>query len=106
MDPFPRISNKEFLILEMLQAEGELYGLDMVKKSNGRLKRGTVYSTLMRMGEKGLVESRQEERKGEPGIPRRLYKMTGHGARALSAMQMARSMMSGKLDAGFSGGVV
>jgi DNA-binding PadR family transcriptional regulator len=92
---FPRLSQKEALILQMLiDRSGELFGLEMVEASSGNLKRGTVYVTLQRMEEKGLIESRKEPRpEGELGIPRRLYKITGHGQRALAALEAARSIL-------------
>jgi PadR family transcriptional regulator PadR len=92
---FPRLSRKEALILEMLiEKLGELFGLEMVEASNGNLKRGTVYVTLQRMEEKGLIESRKEARpEGELGIPRRLYKITGHGQRVLAAREAAQSIL-------------
>jgi DNA-binding PadR family transcriptional regulator len=92
---FPRLSRKEALILEMLVAETrEIFGLEMVKASNRELKRGTVYVTLKRMEDKGLIESRIEARSnGEIGIPRRLYKVTGHGYRVLAAMRAAQEMV-------------
>ena len=57
----PRLTPKERLILDLLlNAPGcELYGLEMVKKSGGALKRGTVYVTLERMADKGYVTSRE-----------------------------------------------
>jgi hypothetical protein len=45
----PRLSAKESLILDLLAHRGELYGLQLVAASRGRLKRGTVYVTLGRM---------------------------------------------------------
>jgi PadR family transcriptional regulator, regulatory protein PadR len=87
---FPKLSNKETTILEMLVANNEMFGLEMVESSAGELKRGTIYVTLQRMGEKGLVESREEPRpEGEIGIARRIYKPTGLGERVLKAQQMA-----------------
>ncbi|MGQ0542707.1 MAG: PadR family transcriptional regulator [Blastocatellia bacterium] len=80
---FPRLSRGEMLILEMLISKGELFGLEMVAFSNGELKRGTVYVTLQRMSDKGYVESREEPRLlPEVGIPRRKYRVTGHGEKA------------------------
>jgi DNA-binding PadR family transcriptional regulator len=80
----PRISNKEACILEMLARDGELYGLQLVARSRGRLKRGTVYVTLGRMEEKGYVASRTEEAPdGAGGLPRRLYDATPYGLRVL-----------------------
>ena len=77
---FPKLSRKEFKILELLIAKGELFGLEMVTSSEGELKRGTIYVTLQRMGDKGYVESREEPRQmPEIGIPRRKYWATGLG---------------------------
>ena len=78
-----RLSAVEMLILKMLIANnGEMYGLEMIAESGKRLKRGTIYVTLGRMEDKGLVESRKEEaRQGARGLPRRLYKPAAHGIR-------------------------
>jgi DNA-binding PadR family transcriptional regulator len=82
----PRLSNKERLVLELLAHRGELYGLQLVAASKGRLKRGTVYVTLGRMEKKGLVTSRVEDAPdGAGGLPRRLYEATAYGARVLKA---------------------
>src|SRR6185369_10029963 len=89
-DRLPSLSATEATILQFLLDGGELFGLQMVEASGGRLKRGTIYVTLQRMEEKGLVESRQEPRpEGQIGIPRRMYKASGHGARVYSAWEMA-----------------
>ena len=62
----------------------------MVDGSEGNLKRGTIYVTLYRMEQKGLIESRAEARPlPEVGIPRRLYRSTGLGERAYRAQQIA-----------------
>lgn len=96
MSSLPRLSGTERLILELLDAEGELFGLQMVELSSGRLKRGTVYVTLGRMQEKGYLESRQESQsQGAIGLPRRLYRPTGHAARVLAAWRLAEQMMKG-----------
>jgi len=77
---FPKLSGKELVILELLISRGELFGLEMVEASDGTLKRGTIYVTLQRMGDKNYVESREEPRRiPEIGIPRRKYKATGLG---------------------------
>lgn len=52
----PHLGQTEGLILDLL-ADGEMFGLELVERSGGRLKRGTVYVTLARMLEKGYVES-------------------------------------------------
>lgn len=95
----PSLSRKEFLILEMLIAnKRELYGLEMVETANGDLKRGTIYVTLQRMQEKGLVNSKPEPRTApEIGIPRRLYSVTGYGERVYRAYKVARAVLATEL---------
>lgn len=92
----PSVSRKELLILEMLiQSKRELYGLEMVEASNGNLKRGTIYVTLQRMQEKGLVDSKLEPRTApEIGIPRRLYSVTGYGQRVYQAYRTAQILLT------------
>ena len=91
-------SKTELLVLQMLITGGESYGLALVKSSDGKLKRGTVYVTLGRMEEKGFVESREEESTPDyVGIPRRLYKVTGLGERAARAVEHGVAMMTGRL---------
>jgi DNA-binding PadR family transcriptional regulator len=98
-ESIPNLSGKEAVVLEMLLTTGrELFGLEMVEASGGLLKRGTVYVTLQRMEEKGLIESRQEARPGaEIGIPRRLYRATGLGARAFRERQQRYQRFSTSL---------
>ncbi len=89
-----RLSAIEMLILKMLIANGgEMYGLEMIEQSGKRLKRGTIYVTLGRMEEKGLIESRKEEsRPGARGLPRRLYKPALHGIRTLQEWELIPSL--------------
>ena len=87
-------SAKETEILEALR-EREMFGLELVEASSGRLKRGTVYVTLGRMEEKGYVESRLEERRsGAIGLPRRLYRATAFGLRVLDAWNTFRATLA------------
>jgi DNA-binding PadR family transcriptional regulator len=87
--PIPRLSRAEALILELL-SEGETFGLELVGRSNGRLKRGTVYVTLSRMQDKGYVKSRTERPvAGAIGLPRRLYQPTPLGLRIMHAWTLA-----------------
>lgn len=99
----PRLSRKEYIILDLLRSGVEQFGLEMVKESNGSLKRGTIYVTLGRMAEKGYVTSRQEKKPSDPGMPRRLFSITGEGARALyvsdAAMMAASEMQVSLRDA-------
>jgi DNA-binding PadR family transcriptional regulator len=95
----PSLSPKEETILRLLVAGGELYGLEIVAKSEGAVGRGTVYVTLARMQEKGYVDSHQEEQAaGATGLPRRRYKVTGEGARVLRTWdQVALAFSGGRL---------
>ena len=93
MSDLPSLSTTERLILELLSAHQEMFGLQMVEQSDGRLKRGTVYVTLGRMHEKGYLESRQEPLpEGAIGLPRRLYRPTGLAMRILAAWKAAEQM--------------
>lgn len=85
------LSKTEALILQIMSENGfrEVYGLELLKLSNGGIKRGTIYTTLQRMEDKGFVVSRQEEKPDDvSGIPRRLYEITGAGQRALQAYEL------------------
>lgn len=63
----------------MLVREAPLYGLDMIERSNGKLKRGLIYVTLSHMEEQGLVRSRYSPAPGG-GVPcRRVYDATPFG---------------------------
>jgi PadR family transcriptional regulator len=92
MDRLP--SRTETILLELLMAHGEMYGLQLVDASGGALKRGTIYVTLGRMQNKGLVSSRQQALPAAAiGLPRRLYKPTPTGIRALAAAQAMRGSL-------------
>src|SRR5258707_3485110 len=87
--PVPRLSATERLILDLLR-ESEQFGLQLVDRSEGALKRGTVYVTLGRMQDKGYVESRTEPLpSGAIGLPRRWYRPTAYGLRVLDAWGLA-----------------
>lgn len=75
----PKAPNHERLVLDLLRARGESYGLDLVAASGGVLQKGVIYVGLARMEERGLIISREErdderaawQRPG--GVRRRLY---------------------------------
>jgi PadR family transcriptional regulator len=91
----PGLSRNERLILTLL-ADGDAFGLELVQKSEGALKRGTVYVTLGRMEEKQYVESRPEPLPpGGIGLPRRLYRPTAYGLRVLDAWSIAARAFNG-----------
>jgi DNA-binding PadR family transcriptional regulator len=94
----PRLSRKEFAILELLVSKGEMYGLEMVKASEGNLKRGSIYVILSRMSDKGYIESREEPREyPEIGIPRRKYWASGLGERVYQANVKAQEFFNSQL---------
>jgi DNA-binding PadR family transcriptional regulator len=98
MNRLPMLSGKEQLIIQLLLASAsrELYGLELVRKSRGKLKRGTVYVTLARMADKGLVTSREVRDEGQAGLPRRVFQVTGVGQRAFEAWELAHSVFMGQ----------
>jgi PadR family transcriptional regulator PadR len=92
MQELPRLSSKEKVILELLATNRSMYGLQLVSQSHGELKRGTVYVTLGRMEQKGLLLSEPEKLSDNSGlVPRRMYRPTPFGLRVLGIwMQMAQ----------------
>ena len=94
-DTLPTLSAKERLVLELLAAGGQMYGLQLVAQAKGRLKRGTVYVTLGRMQQKGLVDADAEKLSDDSGlVPRRMYRATSFGLRVLEAWTHAARMMA------------
>jgi PadR family transcriptional regulator PadR len=89
----PRLSAVETLVLELLSEHRELYGLQLIEASRGKLKRGTVYVTLSRMEDKGYVTRRELQGEGR-GPARCMYRLTGHGGRVLAAWQMASAAVA------------
>jgi DNA-binding PadR family transcriptional regulator len=74
---------KELHILRLLMDNPRgLYGSEMVHISDGKLSRGTVYTLLERLIDKGFV--REETEPASPGFnaPRTRHFITGEGQRA------------------------
>jgi PadR family transcriptional regulator len=76
----------EFCVLSLLRDE-ELYGFDLVRRLadiDGMVtSEGTIYPLLSRLRRDGWVSSRWVE--SESGPPRRYYRSTPDGERALAA---------------------
>lgn len=75
-----RLSPQTLLILDafLLQADEWKYGYDLSRITG--LKSGTLYPILMRLAERGLLETQWEP--GEPGKPpRHMYRFTPDGLR-------------------------
>ena len=97
-EEFPKLSRKEFSILQLLISKGEMFGLEMVEASGGELKRGTIYVTLQRMSDKNYIESHEELRTlPEIGIPRRKYSATGLGEKVYQTNVKAREFFNSEL---------
>ena len=90
----PSISSTESLLLDLLE-DRERFGLELVDRSGGTVKRGSVYVLLARMEAKGFVESRQEERAaGAIGLPRRMYRATSYGLKVRDAYRLLREALA------------
>lgn len=82
-------SETELAILRVLKDHpGGLYGLEIVRASGDTLSRGTVYTTLGRMEEKGFVRSRVRRDEEHAGLPRPRYRVAALGERALAAAEL------------------
>ena len=104
-----KLSLTEAVIAHLLRQNKPrpLYGLEMVRLSSDgelQLKKGTIYVTLERMEKKGLIVSELETRppsdsdEGEFYIPRRMYKLTPKGLKALQALEAAVAKIPGFLQ--------
>jgi DNA-binding PadR family transcriptional regulator len=84
-------SRNEVEVLQLLAGGRELYGLELIKRSGGALKRNSIYVVLSRMEGQGLITGREVKEDGMPGPPRRLYKVTGLGQKALTVWNAAQA---------------
>jgi len=78
-----KITKKENLVLNILNNNRpDLYGLEIIKLSNGILKRGTAYTILTRMEDQGLISSKKEDKVSPGQTTHRLkYSITNNGTR-------------------------
>jgi DNA-binding PadR family transcriptional regulator len=87
-------SEKELVVLGLLRdGPREMYGLEIVNASSGKLGRAAIYITLARMEEKGYIKSRTPVEDSHPGLPRPRYKITALGERALQAANAAQGLL-------------
>ena len=90
ISPAPMSEPSFFILLSL--ASGPLHGYAMLKKieliSEGRisLSVSTLYTTLSRLQDQGLIERVDSgDEDASPGLPRKVYRLTGQGQRALEA---------------------
>lgn len=75
------------MLILVILGNREMYGLDIVKESNGSLFRGVIYVTLEKMEDMGLITSRTDS----TVLKRRLYKATEAGrAYTVASFPLAR----------------
>jgi PadR family transcriptional regulator PadR len=95
MAPTPRLAEVEQLVLlAVLRLDQEAYAVsirELIAKDAGvTLSRGSIYVTLDRLEEKGLVRSWFSEPRSEPGgKARRLFRIQPAGVSALRSTRKA-----------------
>jgi DNA-binding MarR family transcriptional regulator len=81
----------EAIVLRLLAAHSEMSGSELLKASDGRLKRSFVHETLQRMVSAGFVEGRRDDLPDpRTGLRRMLYRATETGNEALRAFERTR----------------
>ena len=99
-----RLLDLEYRILQAcldLEAESEpVYGFALAQELSGAdgdhslVGHGTLYKALSRLSKMGLLESNWEALDEEQGRPRRrLYRVTGEGARVVSLRPAAAAIL-------------
>ncbi len=108
--PDPRIAQLrrgviEYCVMALLERD-ERYGFDLVRaltSSDGmETSEGTVYPILGRLRRDGLVESTWRE--SPSGPPRRYYRLTDRGGRALAGFRAEWARFAGAVDRILQGG--
>lgn len=78
------ISKKQLMVLDFLENKDWTHGLELVRISNGRLKKGSIYSHLYALDEIGLIQKRVAKRCINAIGPERIeYQISQRGAEAL-----------------------
>jgi DNA-binding PadR family transcriptional regulator len=99
--PSPLGEFEHIVLLAILRLEEKAYGVtirgELAERAGREVAPGALYTTLDRLEDKGLVESRLGDPTAERGgRARRYYSVTTNGLRAIAAAQRAlRSLMEG-----------
>jgi PadR family transcriptional regulator, regulatory protein PadR len=85
---------EQLVLLAVLRLEGDAYAVpirDLIQRQTGiALARGSIYITLDRLEQKGLVDSRMSDPTPAPGgKARRVFRIRPSGVAALRAAQRA-----------------
>jgi len=96
---------EQLVLLGVLRVGDNAYGVpvhdEIQRRANRDLTLGTIYKTLTRLEEKGLVVSRVGAPTAERGGRRtRIYSVTPAGKRSLQASLRTLQRMSSGLDVG------
>ena len=76
-------SATETLLLSLLAgSQGGAFGSELVHKSGGRVKRGSVYALLAKLEKAGFVKAMEIPATEAHALPRTKYKITAAGIRA------------------------
>lgn len=84
---FEKTKEKQACVLRLLAAGRDMYGLQLLRASDGVLRPATLYTLLGRMEDSGLIEGRQVHSDVRGVLPRRLYRITDAGRQALAKEQ-------------------
>lgn len=77
------ISPTEALVLSLLVARPRgAFASELLQQSDGRLKRGSVYTLLTRLEASGLVTATEQPPQDTYALPRTSYRITGAGVKA------------------------
>jgi DNA-binding PadR family transcriptional regulator len=98
----PFSSRAELLILGMLRdAPTGLHAPALLAASGGELIRATIYITLGRLEERGLVRAVENQQTVSGRLPRSQYRLTSEGERALTEAELQTLLgPSGELSHG------
>jgi DNA-binding PadR family transcriptional regulator len=93
-DPVRLGEIEQLVLLAVLRLEGDAYAVpirDLIERHTGlALARGSIYITLDRLEQKGLVGSRMSDPTPEPGgKARRVFRIRPSGIAALKAARRA-----------------
>jgi PadR family transcriptional regulator, regulatory protein PadR len=94
---------EQAILLAIVRLGEDAYGRTILHEAQSSLDRavaaGAVYTTLDRLEQRGMVDSKVGE--GTPvrgGRPRRFYSLTGKGVRALNEAREALTRMWGTIQ--------